>query len=178
MRNRGDCHESFDTNVRIFVDFFHQRKDIPGGETALAGLFSDVDLQQNILPDALAGGLLVDSFQQPLGIHALDQIHLAHHEFDLVGLQMSDEMNRRAFIGVLRQLGGQLLNTVFSAAVHTGGNGLTDGVGVIHFGGGTELDGLGIPACGDGSGGHFGTDHGNIFSDRHCRILLSVIKMI
>jgi hypothetical protein len=80
---------------------------------------------------------------------------------------MTDEMNRSAFVGVFCQLGNQFLNPVFPAAVHTGGNCLPDGIGIIHLGGSAELDGFGISAAGQGCSFHFRPDPGNIFGNRH-----------
>ena len=93
--------------------------------------------------------------------------NLAHHLADLVGLQVADEVHRRAVVGVLGELGGQLLHPVFAAAVHTGGNGLTHGVGVVHFCGGAEQDFLWVTSRGEGGSVHLAADFGDVFGDRH-----------
>ena len=59
MADWGDCHESFDTNVRKFGTFVQQRKDILGLEAGFAGLLADVYFQQNVLDNALLCGFLV-----------------------------------------------------------------------------------------------------------------------
>ena len=60
LTNWGDCHQTFYTNVRVLPNIFQQRQDFLRGKAALAFFAADVDLQQNILADPLAGGLLVD----------------------------------------------------------------------------------------------------------------------
>ena len=54
-----DCHESFDTYVWKFTDFFHQRQDVLNAEAGFTGLFADVHFQQNILDNALLFGLFL-----------------------------------------------------------------------------------------------------------------------
>ena len=80
---------------------------------------------------------------------------------------MADEMHRRAVVGVLGELGCQLLHPVFAAAVHTGGDGLTHGVGAVHFCGGAEQDFLWVTSRGEGGGLHLAADFGDVFGDRH-----------
>ena len=63
-----------------------------GGNAALAGLATDVYLQQHRLHDVLAGGFLLYRQQQVLGIHRFNQIRRAHHLAYLVGLQVADEV--------------------------------------------------------------------------------------
>ncbi|MBQ3573296.1 MAG: hypothetical protein IJA16_01725, partial [Clostridia bacterium] len=46
--------------------------------------------------------------------------------------------HRRAFIGIFRLRLDQLLDPVFTAAVHTAPDRLTDGIGIIHLGGGAK----------------------------------------
>ena len=59
---------------------------------------------QDILDDSLLLCLLVDGGKEPLGVHTLDQIHLAHHKLDLVGLQVTDEVDGHPLIGIFGQL--------------------------------------------------------------------------
>ena len=87
---------------------------------------------------------------------------------------MADEVHRRAVVGVLGELGGQLLHPVFAAAVHTGGNGLTHGVGVVHFCGGAEHVSLWVTSRGEGGDLHLAADFGDI-SAIDIRILLSCL---
>ena len=83
-------------------------------------------------------------------------------------------MDRSALVGILGQLGCQLLDTVFSAAVHTGGNGLADGFGIIHFGGGAQPDPAGIPSGSQGGGLDILANARNIFGNGHEGFLLSI----
>ena len=61
----------------------------------------------------------------------MDQGYLAHHLLDLVPLEMTDEVERRAVIGVLAQLLRHLLDPVFAQHVDPGGDGLPAGGGVL-----------------------------------------------
>ena len=80
-----------------------------GRKAGLRRLAADVHLQQHVLHDAGLGGFLLDGVQQMLTVHALDEAGAAQHLFDLVGLQMPDEMDGGTFVGILAELLGQLL---------------------------------------------------------------------
>ena len=95
----------------------------------------------------------------------MDQTDLAYYLLDLVGLQMSDEMDRRSVVGILGLLLGQLLHPVFPAAVHPGANRLPDSIGIVHFGGGAQEDIFGIPTGCNGGTGHFVFDSGDVFGN-------------
>ena len=85
----------------------------------------------------------VDGLEQVRGVHRLNEIHLAHHLLDLVGLKMADKMDLPGpLIGVGRQMGGELLDPVFPAHGNSRGNGLADGF-------------LGRTTGGNGRGGDF-----------------------
>ena len=60
LTNWGDCHKSFYPNVRILADFVQGGKNFLGSKTGLAFFAANVDFQQDVLNDALAGGFLVD----------------------------------------------------------------------------------------------------------------------
>ena len=76
------------------------------------------------LPGHLLGRLLFHRVHQADRVDGLDHIHLAHHELDFVGLQVADEVDSGPFIGVVLQVGHQLLDPVFS----TDGDPRLDGV--------------------------------------------------
>ena len=70
----------------------------------------------------------------------MDESGLAHHLPHLVALQMADEVQGRSVIGVLSQLGGHLLHPVLPQSVHSGGDGLLTGGGVVHLAGAHQND--------------------------------------
>ena len=112
-------------------------------------------------------GFCLNGIQQFHPVNALDQIHFSHYLFDLVGLQMTDEVDGGTFVGIFALLLHQLLHPVLTAAVHTGSDCLTDGIGTVHLGGGAQLDLLGIPSGGDSRGGNPFFDGSYIFNNRH-----------
>ena len=97
----------------------------------------------------------------------MDESGLAHHLPHLVALQMADEVQGRSVIGVLSQLGGHLLHPVLPQSVHSGGDGLLTGGGVVHLAGAHQND---IPlAAAAFSGGlrHLPPHGGNVFRNGH-----------
>ena len=92
---------------------------------------------------------------------------MAHHFIDLIALQMADEVQRRAVIGVLRQFGRHLLHPVFPQRVDAGGNGLPAGGGVVHLAGAYQNDVRRIPARFPGRCCDIGPHPGDIFCDGH-----------
>ena len=68
---------------------------------------------------------------------AADSAHDLPH---LVGLQVADEVQRRAVIGVFLQLFRHLLHPVFAQRVDTGGDGLLTPGGVVHLAGAHQRD--------------------------------------
>ena len=57
LTHRGDCHESAYPNIGKIVKVIQQRKNFIRPEAGLALLLTDIDFQQNVLTDALPGGL-------------------------------------------------------------------------------------------------------------------------
>ena len=141
-------------------------------KAAFGRLAADVHLQQNILHDAQLIRLLVHLGQQLRRADGLDQGHLAHHLLHLVALQVADEMQRRAAIGVLRQLGGHLLHPVLAQGVDAGGDGLLAGGGIVHLAGAHQRDirpGAARLPC---RRVDLGADRFQIFPNRHRLCLL------
>jgi len=146
----------------------------PGGQrggfflrkAGLALLRADVDLEEDVLHDAHLFRLLLDALEQLQAVDGLDQIDHAHQIFDLVGLQMADEVQGLSCVGAEGALGLDLLHAVFAAAVDARGHGLFDAVGVVHLRRGAQQD-LRRVAAGFFRGlVHPGTDVRNIFSNR------------
>ena len=160
--------------MRKTCHFLYRRQNFLFGKAALAGLAADVHLQQDLLRKALALRFPVDGSQKMERIHALDKVHLSHHLFYLIGLQVADEVDRLPGVGVFGQLGRQFLDPVLPAAVYPGGDGLPDGIGIVHFCGGAEEDVFGVPAAGKSSIVDSLPDGGNIFRNGHSRNLLSI----
>ena len=92
---------------------------------------------------------------------------MAHHLLDLVALQVADEVQRRALIGVFRELLRHLLDPVFPQGVNTGGNGCPAGGGVIHLAGAHQGDLSGVPARLPGGLGNLRPDAGDVFRNGH-----------
>ena len=105
---------------------------------------ADVDLQQDVLYQLQLGGLGLDGLQQVLGAHRLNELHPAHYLPHLVGLKVADEVEGRAGVGVVVQVGGHLLYPVFTAAVHAARNRRPHGFSRVHLGCGTKKDFLWI----------------------------------
>ena len=125
------------------------------GNAALGRFPADVDLQQDVLYQLQLGGLGLDGLQQVLGAHRLNELHPAHYLPHLVGLKVADEVEGRAGVGVVVQVGGHLLHPVFTADGDAGGNGLPDGVGGLHLGGRHQGDLRRLPTRLPGGGGDF-----------------------
>ena len=94
---------------------------------------------------------------------------MAHHLLDLVALQMADEVQRRAVIGVLAELLDHLLDPVLPQHVDAGGDGLPAGSGVVHLAGAHQGDLFGVPAGLLRSGLNICPDLGNVFCNGHTR---------
>ena len=141
-----------------------------GRKAGLGLLAADVDLQQDILRQLHPGGHLLDLVQQLRGAHRLDQHRLAHHLLHLVALQVANEVQRRAVIGVFLQLFRHLLHPVFAQRVDTGGDGLLTPGGVVHLAGAHQRDILAGAARLAGSRVDLLPDVCNIFRNRHGRI--------
>ena len=88
----------------------------------------------------------------------------------LVGLQAADEMDRYALVGPERLLLHQLLNPVFPAGVHAGGDGLLHAVGVVHLRGSQERYFLRVTPGRDGGGVHSFPDLRDVFCNAHLTI--------
>ncbi len=138
------------------------------GVVAAFGLFAaHVYLQKNVLHNSQFFRLLFNLLQQRVGAHRLNQRRLSHHLAHLVALQMADEVERRAVIGVFSQLSRHLLHPVFSQRVDTGGDRLPAGGGVIHFTGPDQRNLRRITACGFGRRRDFSAHPRDIFFNRH-----------
>ena len=164
LQEMQDRKQEYETICLAYMDIITV---LPGLEAGLALLAADVDLQQDVLDQLLFGGLLLDGLHQIQPVHTLNEVHMAHHLLDLVGLEHADEVDGSATVCVFLLLGHQLLDPVLAAAVHAAGDGLPDGIGAVHLGGGAELDFFGITAAGNGSRIHLRPDPGDVFSDGH-----------
>ena len=83
-------------------------------------------------------------------------------------------MERRAVIGVFRQLFRHLLHPVLAQRVDPGGNGLAAGGGIVHLAGAHQRDLGGVPARGPGRLGDLRPNGLNVFCDRHQQTFLSL----
>ena len=107
--------------------------------------------------------------------HRLDELHPAHHLFDLVGLEVADKVELRAVVGVVLQVGGHLLHPVLAADGHAGGDSLPDGLRALHLGGGHQGDLGGLPARLAGGGGDSFVDLGYALCKGHLNNLLRTL---
>ena len=123
-----------------------QGQDVAALGAALAGLVADVHLQQDVLGDVQFGRLLFHGVHEMLGVDGLDHVHFAHDELHFVGLQVPDEVDLSPLIGVVLQVGHQLLHAVLAADGDARPDGVANGVGSLHFGGGHQGDVLGVPS--------------------------------
>ena len=76
----------------------------------------------------------------------LDEVHPPHHEPDLVGLEVADEVDPGPVVGVVVQMGGELLDPVLPADGDPGGDGRPDGLRGLDLGGGLQSDVRRVPA--------------------------------
>ena len=126
------------------------------------------------------GSLFFNGGQQVLAVHALDEAGAAQHLFDLVRLQMADEMAGLAAVGPGVKIGAELLHMVL--AKHINGQGCTGGNNVRCAGlaGGTELHRCRVAARFPGGCRHLGADLFHRFPHffqclfRHRSILLGI----
>ena len=145
--------------------------DFGGGKAALGLFAADIHLQKDVLDDAQLFGGFLDLIQQGQRAHGLDQRRLAHHLLDLVALEMADEVQRCAVVGIFRELPGHLLNAVFAQGINAGGDGLPAGGGVVHFAGAHQGD-VRTGAAGFGGGGFDSQADGrNVFGYGHGKFL-------
>ena len=82
-------------------------------------------------------------------------------------VEMAEEVQGRAVVGVLGQLGGHLLHPVLPQHVDAGGNGLLAGRGVVHLAGAHQCDVLAGAARFPGSRVDLPADALYIFLNRH-----------
>lgn len=89
---------------------------------------------------------------------------MAHHLLDFVALQVADEVQGGAVVGVLLQLLYHLLHPVLPQGVDAGCHGLPAGGGIVHLAGAHQQDLLRVPAGLPGRRGHVRPDPGPMFS--------------
>ena len=96
-----------------------------GRETELGLFLCHVQLQQTRNTSPSLQGLLVDFSQQTRGIDSVDERHVGGDVFDLVGLQMADEMPFYALqVGQFAMLQLQFLGMALAEDTLTGSVGL------------------------------------------------------
>ena len=156
--DRGNGHQALDPDVLLRGSSIQQGPERFRRNAALALLPADVHLQQDVLHDARLGGFLLDGGQQMFTAHALDQAGPAQDFFDLVGLQVPDEMAGLAAVSACVKVCAELLHMIF--AKHVNGQGGTCGHSFSGAGlaGGAQLDLGRVAACLPGSSGHLFTD--------------------
>ena len=138
-----------------------------GSKTALGLLPADVDLKENGLDDAELFGLPVDILKQLIGADGFDERDLADDLLHLVALEMTDEVQRRAVVGVLRELLRHLLHAVLAERVDARGDGLAAGRGVVHLARADKRDVLGPAPGGERRGGNVFPYLLNVFPNAH-----------
>ena len=142
----GDAHEPPQAQVGALGRMAGQGQDLLPFGPSFALLLANVHLQQNVLDHPHLGRLLLHGVHKALGVDGLNHIHLAHHKLHLVGLQVPDEMDPGPCVGVVLQVGHQLLHPVLSTDGDARLNGVADGLGGLDLGGCHQGDLLRVPA--------------------------------
>ena len=130
MRWEGSRSDGFRTNT---LSGTYNRQYFLLTEPVL-GLFStEVEFQKYVNDSSIVSPPLVDGFQQMEGVHRLDEGDVREDEFELVGLEMADEMPLDVG-GHLRNLGRQFLGTVLAEDALAGFIGLHQPGDRVEFG--------------------------------------------
>ena len=129
LGDRRNGHQPAQHDVGEALDPFGGGADLGDGKAALGLLPADVDLKENGLDDAELFGLPVDILKQLIGADGFDERDLADDLLHLVALEMTDEVQRRAVVGVLRELLRHLLHAVLAADGDARPDGVANGVG-------------------------------------------------
>ena len=148
VKGRGDGHQTPDVHVAQSGSTLQHGPQIVGGSAGFGGFLADVQLQQNVLPQALLAGLLIDGLQQAQTVHALNNVGLAHHFFHLVGLQVADEMHRLVQISAGIVVDHQLLHMVFAEQIHRQGGTVSNGIGSTGLADGAQQNIAGVTTGG------------------------------
>jgi hypothetical protein len=166
---RGNRHQSPHPDMGPLQGGLRCGEDFLRCKAALGSLPADVHLQQDVLHQPPGRGHFLDLVQQLQRAHGLDQGHMAHHLLDFVALQVADEVQGGAVVGVLLQLLYHLLHPVLPQGVDAGCHGLPAGGGIVHLAGAHQQDFLRVPAGLPGRRVHVRPDPGNVLRNCHQR---------
>ena len=170
LGDRRDAHQAPHADIFALFGLLRRLRKLFRGKAALGFLAADVHLQQDILHDLELLGLLVDRREQLKRADGFEQRHLADDIFYLVALEVADEVQGRAVIGVLGKLFRHLLLAVLAQRVDTRGDGGAAGLRVVHLARADERDFRCLAPGLPGRGGDVCAHTRDVFRNTHVNL--------
>ena len=175
LGDRRNAHQPPHADRCALFRLFRRLRKIFRGKAAFGLLAADIHLQQNILHDPELFRLRIDGGEQRERADRFDHRDLADNVFHLVALEVPDEVQGRAVIGVLGELFRHLLLAVLAQHVDARSDGGAAGVRVVHLACADEGDLTGVAASLSGGGSDVCAHTRDVFRNAHLIYDLSVI---